>query len=105
MRAAGHDPTTTKEAQRRRSQTAMRQRLAIVAWQDDSSLSKVDFGRDIFPKLQSPSVRAIAEAMGSSISHGSKVRNGPFDTAQTPLESNAETSRRTLECSRRRFLP
>jgi hypothetical protein len=36
----------------------------------------VDFRRDILPKLQSLLVRVIAEAMGSSISHGSKVRGG-----------------------------
>jgi hypothetical protein len=32
----------------------------------------VDFRRDILPKLQRLTVRAVAEAMGASISHGSK---------------------------------
>jgi ribosomal protein S14 len=76
MRAAGRDPTTTREAQRRRAATASKQRKAVAAWRDDGSLDRVDFRRDILPKLQSLPVRVIAEAMGSSISHGSKVRCG-----------------------------
>ena len=76
MRAAGHDPTATPEAQRRRAATASQQRKAGAAWRDDGSLDGVDFRRDILPKLQRVSVRAIAEAMGASISHGSKVRSG-----------------------------
>jgi len=76
MRAAGHDPTTTPEAQQRRASTASKQRRAVAAWRDDGSLDHVDFGRDILPKLQSLPVRVIAEAMGASVSHGSKVRSG-----------------------------
>jgi hypothetical protein len=76
MRAAGHDPTTTREAQRRRAATASKQRNAVTAWRDDGSLDRVDFRRDILPKLQSLPVRVIAEAMGCSGSHGSKVRSG-----------------------------
>ena len=41
-----------------------------------ASLNGVDFRRDILPKLQGVPVRVIAEAMGASISHGSKVRSG-----------------------------
>jgi hypothetical protein len=76
MRAAGHDPTTTPEAQRRRAASASQQRKAVAAWRDDGSLDGVDFRRDILPKLQSLPVRVISEAMGASISHGSKVRSG-----------------------------
>lgn len=76
MRAAGHDPTTTPQAQRRRAATASQQRKAVVAWRDDGSLDGVDFRRDILPKLQGVPVRAIAEAMGATISHSSKVRCG-----------------------------
>lgn len=76
MRVAGHDPTATPEAQRRRAATASQQRKAAVAWRDDGPLDRVDFRRDLLPKLQSLPVRAIAEAMGTSISHGSKVRSG-----------------------------
>lgn len=76
MRAAGYDPTNTKEARKKRSQTAMKQRRANVDWHDDGSLDRVDFRRDILPKLQRIPVKTIAEAMGASISHGSKVRNG-----------------------------
>ncbi len=76
MRAAGYDPTTTPEAQRRRAATASQQRKALAAWRDDGSLAGVDFRRDILPSLQSLPVRVIAEAMGASISHGSKVRGG-----------------------------
>jgi hypothetical protein len=76
MRAAGHDPTQTREVQRRRATTASQQRKAAAAWRDDGSFDGVDFRRDILPKLQSLPVRTIAEAMGSSISHGSKVRGG-----------------------------
>jgi hypothetical protein len=76
MRAAGHDPTTTPEAQQRRAASASQQRKAVVGWCDDGSLDRVDFRRDILPKLQRLPVRAIAEAMGASISHGSKVRSG-----------------------------
>jgi hypothetical protein len=76
MRAAGNDPTHSREAQRRRAATAAQQRKAAAAWRDDGSLDRVDFRRDILPKLQSLPVRVIAEAMGASISHGSKVRSG-----------------------------
>ena len=76
MREAGHDPTTSPEAQRRRAASASQQRKAVVAWSDDGSLDGVDFKRDISPKLQRLPVRLIAEAMGASISHGSKVRSG-----------------------------
>lgn len=77
MRAAGHDPTTTPEAQHRRAATASQQRKAVVAWRNDGSLDGVDFRRDILPKLQRLlPVRVIAEAMGASLSHGSKVRSG-----------------------------
>ena len=76
MRAAGYDPTTTREAQRRRAATASRQRMAIAAWRNDGSLDSVDFRCDILPKLQRLPVRVIAEAMGASLSHGSKVRGG-----------------------------
>ncbi|MGB8964119.1 MAG: hypothetical protein WCB99_00640 [Candidatus Cybelea sp.] len=61
MRAAGHDPTTTCEVQRRR---------------DDGSLDGLDFRRDILLKLRRLPVRVIAEAMGATISHGSKMRSG-----------------------------
>lgn len=76
MRARGVDPTQTPEARKRRAKSAAAQRRAVVAWKDDGSLARVDFKRDILPKLQSLSVRAIADAMGASIAHGSKVRNG-----------------------------
>jgi CRISPR-associated endonuclease Cas1 len=76
MRAAGHDPTTTPEAQRRRVASASQQRKAVVAWRDDGSLDSVDFRRDILPKLQSLPVRVIAEAMGTGVSYASKVRSG-----------------------------
>jgi hypothetical protein len=36
----------------------------------------VDFRHDILAKLQSVPVRVISEAMGASLSHGSKVRGG-----------------------------
>jgi hypothetical protein len=68
MRAAGYDPSTTLEAQRRRAATASQQRKAVVAWRDDGSLDGVDFQRDILPKMQGLPVRAIAEAMGTGIS-------------------------------------
>ena len=45
-------------------------------WRDDGLLDGVDFRRDILPKLQKMPVRVIAEAMGASLSHGSKVRGG-----------------------------
>jgi hypothetical protein len=76
MRAAGHDPTMTPVAQRRRAVTASQQRKAVVAWRDDGTLDCVDFQRDILPNLQHVPVRVIAEAMGATISHGSKVRCG-----------------------------
>jgi hypothetical protein len=76
MRAAGHDPTATPEARRRKAATASRQRKAIAAWRDDGSLDGVDFRRDILPRLQGLPVRVIAETMGATISHGSKVRGG-----------------------------
>jgi hypothetical protein len=59
-----------------RSATPSKQGKAIAAWRDDGSLEGADFIRDILPKLQSLPVRAIADAMGSSIAHGSKVRCG-----------------------------
>lgn len=51
--AAGYDPTTTTlEARRRPPATAFQQRKAAVAWRDDGSLDRVDFRRDILPRLQ-----------------------------------------------------
>ena len=76
MRAAGHDPTTDPDAQRRRAISASKQRRAVTAWRDDGSLDGVDFRRDILPKIQGFPVRVIAEATGCSISHASKVRGG-----------------------------
>lgn len=76
MRKAGYDPTNTPEAKKRRSQTAMKQRRAVAEWRDDGSLDGIDFRRDILPGLQRLPVKAIAEAMGASGSHGSKVRCG-----------------------------
>jgi hypothetical protein len=48
----------------------------VAACRDDGSLDGVDFRHDILPKLQHLPVRVIADAMGASISHGSKVRGG-----------------------------
>lgn len=76
LQAAGQNPTATPKAQRRRAAAASQQRKAGAAWRDDGSLTGVDFRRDILPKLQSLPVRVIAEAMGCSGSHGSKVRGG-----------------------------
>jgi hypothetical protein len=76
MRAAGFDPGNDPEAQRRRAAAASKQRQAGATWRDDGSLDGVDFRRDILPRLQSLPVRAIAQAMGCSGSHGSKVRLG-----------------------------
>jgi hypothetical protein len=56
--------------------SASQQRKAIAALRDDGSLDGVDFRRDILPTLQRLPVRVIVEAMGASISHGSKVRGG-----------------------------
>jgi hypothetical protein len=76
MRAAGHDPTATPEAQKRRAKSASKQRNAVTAWRDDGSLDDINFRRDILPQLQSLLVRVIADAMGTTISHASKVRGG-----------------------------
>lgn len=72
----GYDPTQTPEVQRRRATTASKQRKAVTECRDDGSLDGIDFQRDILPKLQDLSARVIAEAMGATISHGSKVRGG-----------------------------
>jgi hypothetical protein len=53
---------------------ASRQRQAVVARREDGSFDGVDFRRDILAKLQGVPVRVVAEAMGATISHGSKVR-------------------------------
>jgi hypothetical protein len=74
--AAGHDPTTTPEALRRRADSASRQRKAVAVRRDGGSLDGVDFRREILPKLQRLPVCTTAEAMGASTSHGSKVRGG-----------------------------
>jgi hypothetical protein len=76
MRARGLDPTNRPEVQRQRAASASAQRRAGLAWRDDGSLNGVDFKRDILPGLQDVPVRAIAEAMGSTHSHASKVRCG-----------------------------
>ena len=76
MRKAGYDPTNSREANLRRSATASKQRRAAATWIDDGSFETVDFARDIAPKLAKLPVKTIAEAMESSISHGSKVRGG-----------------------------
>jgi CRISPR associated protein Cas1 len=44
MRAAGHDPTTTPEAQRRRASTASRQRKAVAAWRATKPLRVITKG-------------------------------------------------------------
>jgi hypothetical protein len=74
--------------------TTSRQRRAAVALRDDGSLDGVDFRRDILPKLQGLPVRAIAEAMGVGMSHGSKVRGGqlvPHKRHWKLLENLGET--------------
>jgi hypothetical protein len=76
MRAQGFDPTNTPEARRKHAVTASARRRAVVEWRDDGSLDGVDFRRDILPKLQGLSVRAIAEATGLGGGHCSKVRGG-----------------------------
>lgn len=76
MRASGADPTNTLAARKRRVATAKQQRRAIAAWHDDGSTRGVDFDRDVLPGLQGVPVREIANAMGASISHASKVRSG-----------------------------
>lgn len=76
MQAGGHDPTATPEAQHRRASSASKQRKAVTAWRDDGSLGGLDFDRDIFPSLKSLPVRVLAEAIGTTISHSSKVRPG-----------------------------
>jgi CRISPR-associated endonuclease Cas1 len=76
MRATGFDPTNTGEARQRKIASSTAARRAVVAWKDDGSLRDVDFKQDILPGLQSVLVRVIAEAMSSSLSHGSKVRGG-----------------------------
>jgi hypothetical protein len=53
----------------------MKQRRAGVAWKDDGSSEGIDFKQDILPGLQTVLVRIIAEAMGSSLFHGSKGTN------------------------------
>ena len=76
MRAAGHDPTNTSHARSRRAKSASVQRQLAVSWQNDGSLDKIFFQRDILAKLQGISISAIANSMGTSPSHASKVRNG-----------------------------
>jgi hypothetical protein len=76
MRDAGSDPTATPEAQRRRAAGVSKQRKAAIAWSDDGSPDTTDFRRDILPKLQGITVRVIADALGISQSHSSKVRCG-----------------------------
>jgi len=76
MRDAGSDPTATPEAQRRRAAGVSKQRRAAIAWRDDGSLDGIDFRRDILPRLQGITVRVIADALGISQSHASKVRCG-----------------------------
>jgi len=76
MREAGSDPTATPEAQRRRAAGVSKQRKAAIAWRDDGSLDATDFRRDILPRLQGITVRVIADALGVSQSHASKVRGG-----------------------------
>jgi hypothetical protein len=53
-----------------------KQRKAAIAWHDDGSLDAIDFHREILPRLQGITVRVIADALGISQSHASKVRGG-----------------------------
>jgi hypothetical protein len=76
IRAQGSDPAQSLEAALRRAASASAQRKAATSWKDDGSLDGVDFRRDMLPKLQVLPVRVIADTMGTSQSHGSKVRNG-----------------------------
>ena len=45
------------------------------------------------PKLQRLSVRVIAEAMGASISHGSKVRNALLVSHRCTISATLERTR------------
>jgi len=97
MREAGSDPTATPEAQRRRAVGVSKQRKVAIASRDDESLDATDFRRDILPMLQGFTVRAIADALGISQSHASKVRGGTTPPHkrhwQTLLQTNQRISR------------
>jgi hypothetical protein len=67
------DPTSTspsKSPRRRLVDKLCRLGVHLVR----GSLDRVDSRRDILPRLQGLPVRVIAEVMGSSVSHGSKVQ-------------------------------
>jgi hypothetical protein len=74
---------------------------AAVAWRGDESLYGVDFRRDILPKLQRLPMRVIAEAMGASLSHGSKVRGGKLVPHKRHWESLGALNLRISRLSRR----
>jgi CRISPR-associated endonuclease Cas1 len=71
-------PGLTPEANRKRCEKRRVQRAEELAW-DREHLEVVDrewFAREIGPKLEGQSARALARATGLSISHCSKVKKG-----------------------------
>lgn len=92
MRKAGHDSTARPKLSG--AATASQQRKAAFAWRDDGSLDGVDFWRYILPKLQGLPARVVAEAMGATISHGSKVRSGKVIPHRRHWDALAELGRR-----------
>lgn len=71
-------PGLTPEANRKRSEKRRVQRAEELAW-DREHPEPVDrewFAKEIAPKLQTLSARAIARATGLSVSHCAKVKRG-----------------------------
>ncbi len=62
---------------------------------DDPAEDILAFSRSmtVRPKLQRLSVRVIAEAMGASISHGSKVRSGLLVSHRCTILATLERTR------------
>ncbi|MFY9710869.1 MAG: metalloregulator ArsR/SmtB family transcription factor [Candidatus Cybelea sp.] len=102
LRAAGQNPRRLPRSSAPPHRIASQQRKAVAAWRDDGSLDGVDFKRDIHPEIQGLPVRVIAEAIGASISRGSKVRSGrlvphmPATKAQPRGKANHTPDERLL---------
>jgi len=78
MRAAGHDPTQTREARAKLSQSMSRRGLDVAAWdreQGERPGSEV-FRREILPGLQGVPLARIVVRTGLSLRYASLIRRG-----------------------------
>jgi hypothetical protein len=78
LREQGVDPAHGGESGRQCGQTNAQHQQAIVAWQspEHDGDAELDFQRDIWPKLQQVSLKALMQATGLSLRYCWLIRRG-----------------------------